>query len=94
MPVGFGELQEKIEVVVADIAVHEHLALPIDNAHVHLPRVQINSAVEFRRRCVILHPSLLTLRCQLEASSRGKPVCLASKEALPHQRIYIMNRPQ
>jgi hypothetical protein len=35
---------------------YELFALSIHDAGVHLPRVQIDSAVEFRRRCVILHP--------------------------------------
>ena len=40
------ELEEEVEVIVADVGVDELLAVPIHEADVHLAGVEINSAVE------------------------------------------------
>ncbi|WP_136061990.1 hypothetical protein [Pontiella sulfatireligans] len=53
--VGFHQLQEKPEVVVPDVAVNQNVPIQVHHADVHLPRMQIDSAVVFRRRFVILH---------------------------------------
>ena len=38
-----------------DVGVDELLAIPVHDADVHLAGMQINSAVEFRSRGVVLH---------------------------------------
>jgi len=48
-------LEEAGEVVVLDVGVDQGFALAIHEADVHLPGVQINSAVEFCRGGIILH---------------------------------------
>src|SRR6266496_548983 len=49
------ELQEQVEVVVADVGVDQFLALAVHDADVHLARMEIDSAVELGRGGVILH---------------------------------------
>ena len=55
VPIRFDQLEEKFEVVVLDVGVDQFLALAIHDADVHLTRVKIDSAVELRSRCVVLH---------------------------------------
>jgi len=49
------EFEEELEVIVLDVGVDEFLPVPIHEADVHLPGVQINSAVEFCGGGIILH---------------------------------------
>ena len=49
------EFEEELEVVVPDVGVDELFPLAIRDADVHLMRVQIDSAVELRGGCIILH---------------------------------------
>ena len=56
--IGGDELEEVLEVVVLDVGVDELLALAIHDADVHLPGVEIDSAVEFGGGGVILHRSI------------------------------------
>jgi len=53
--VGLDELQEEVEVVVADVGVDPLLALAVHDADVHLTRMEIDSAVELRGGSIILH---------------------------------------
>ena len=53
--VGRGELEEIGEVIVADVGVDEFFAGAVQDADIHLPGMEINSAVEFGGGCVILH---------------------------------------
>ena len=53
--VRFGQLKEEAEVIVFDIGVDQFFALPIHDADVHLTCMQIDSAVELCRGCIILH---------------------------------------
>jgi hypothetical protein len=55
VPVRFDELEEILEVIVLHVAVDQFVALPVHDADVHLPRMQIDSAVVFSARSVILH---------------------------------------
>ena len=49
------QLEEELEVVVPHVAVDELSPLVIHHADVHLPGVEIDSAVEFGRGAIILH---------------------------------------
>ena len=51
---GYGQLQEMPEVVALDVPADQDLPLPVQNARMHPFRMQIDSAVEFRRRRAIL----------------------------------------
>ncbi len=53
--VGFNELEEVLEVVVSDVAVDQFVALAVHDADVHPVGMQIDSAVVFGGRGVILH---------------------------------------
>ena len=55
------QLQEEGEVIAPDVAVEQNPAFPVHNAHVHLFRVQVDSAVEFCFGRVILHLCLSSL---------------------------------
>ena len=59
-----------------------HLPLPIHHADVHLPRVQIDSAVELRRRRVILHLAPPCCRLTGIPPRAGSPLNLAGGAAL------------
>jgi len=48
------DLQEEGEIIALHVLVHENFPRPVHDAHIHLLRMQIDSAVEFRRRRVIL----------------------------------------
>jgi len=54
VPVRLYSLQEHLEIIPLDVAVHHDLTVTIDDADVHLPAVQVYSTVEFRRTFVIL----------------------------------------
>jgi hypothetical protein len=56
--IGGDEFEEELEVVVFDVGVNELLALAIHDADVHLPRVEIDSAIVFAGGGVILHGSI------------------------------------
>ena len=55
------EFEEELEVVVADVGVDEFFAVPVHDADVHLPGMEVDSAVELGgrgvvfHRCVVLH---------------------------------------
>jgi hypothetical protein len=49
------EFEEELEVVVPDVGMDQFFALPIHVADVHLTRMEIDSAVVFSGRGVILH---------------------------------------
>jgi hypothetical protein len=53
--IGRDEFEEIGEVIVSDVGVDELFAVAIQHADVHLPGVQINSAVELGGGGVILH---------------------------------------
>ena len=55
VPIGGDELEEELEVVVADVGVDQFLAVPIHNADIHLAGVEIDSAVELGGRGVVFH---------------------------------------
>ena len=55
MAVRLDELEEVSEVMVPDVGVDELLDVPVHDADVHLPGMEINSAVELGGRGVILH---------------------------------------
>jgi hypothetical protein len=55
VPIGGDEFEEVFEVVVFDVGVDELFAVPIHEADIHLPGVQINSAVELCGRGVVFH---------------------------------------
>ena len=61
VPVRRRQLQEVPEVVAVDVPVDQDLALEVQDAGVHLVRMQVDSAVVFRRRRVILHVCLSSL---------------------------------
>ena len=87
--VGFDPLEEIGEVVAQDVAVDQLLALPVHDADVHLPRVQIDSAIVFGRGRVILHQAS-PHECfePLGHRTRGEPASslhLGEKPALPQR---------
>jgi hypothetical protein len=49
------QLEEIFEVIVQDVGVDQLLALAIHDADVHLPCMQIDSAVVFSGGCIIFH---------------------------------------
>jgi hypothetical protein len=49
------ELEEVSKVIVPDVGVNQFVAVPVHETDVHLVGVQINSAVEFGGRGVVLH---------------------------------------
>ena len=53
--IGSNELQEVSEVIVFDVGVDELFAVPIHEADIHLPGMEINSAVELGGRSVVFH---------------------------------------
>jgi len=53
--VGFDALEEELEVVVFDVGVDQLFSLAVHDADVHLPCVEIDSAVELSGGGVILH---------------------------------------
>jgi len=55
VPVRLDPLEEVVEVVALDVGVQHNLALPVHETGVHLPGVEIDSAVVLGCRCVILH---------------------------------------
>ena len=55
MPIGGGELEEVVEIVVVDVGVDEFFAVAVHDAGVHLAGMEINSAVELCGGRVILH---------------------------------------
>ncbi len=55
MAVGRYPLQKILKVISLDIGMNQLLSLPVHHTCVHLARMQIDSAIEFSRRCVILH---------------------------------------
>jgi len=55
MLVGSNELEEEVEVIVADVGMDEDFAGAIHEADVHLTGMEIDSAVEFRGGGIILH---------------------------------------
>ena len=54
------ELEEVLEVVVLDVAVDQLVALAVHEADVHLPGVQVDSAVVFRGGGVVFHSCLIS----------------------------------
>ena len=56
--IGGDEFEEELEVVVFDVGVDELLALAIHDADVHLPGMEIDSAIVFGGGGVILHGSI------------------------------------
>ena len=66
------QLQEMPEVVAPDVLVDQDLALGVQDARVHLFRMQIDSAVEFRRRRVILHLCLSSLSALIHWDPRQR----------------------
>ena len=55
MAIGLDQFEEEVEVVIFDIGVSEFLTLAIHDADVHLPGVEIDSAVVLSSGGVILH---------------------------------------
>jgi hypothetical protein len=55
LPIRLDQLEEELEVVVPHVGVDEFSSLAVHQADVHLPGVEIDSAVELRRRAIILH---------------------------------------
>jgi hypothetical protein len=55
MAVRGDQFKEEVEVIVFDVGVEELLALAIHDADVHLVGMEVDSAVEFRGRGIILH---------------------------------------
>ena len=55
VPIGRNELEEVIEVIVLDVGMDELFSLPVHHADVHLPGVEVDSAVELCGRCVVFH---------------------------------------
>jgi hypothetical protein len=53
--IGGDEFEEELEVVVLDVGVDEFPALAIHDADVHLPGMEIDSAIELGGGGVILH---------------------------------------
>ena len=49
------ELEEELEVVVADVGVDEDFAGAVHDADIHLARMEIDSAVEFGGRSIVFH---------------------------------------
>ena len=49
------ELEEELEVIVADVGVDELLTVPIHEADVHLAGMEVDSAVELGGRGVVFH---------------------------------------
>ena len=62
--VGLDELEEELEVIVANVGVDEFLALPVHEADVHLVGVEVDSAVELCGGGIILH------RCYVMSAAR------------------------
>jgi hypothetical protein len=56
--IGGDEFEKELEVVVFDVGVNELLALAIHHADVHLPGVEVDSAIVFGGGGVILHGSV------------------------------------
>ena len=69
------QFEEEVEVVVFDVGVDQLLALSIHDADVHLPGVEVYSAIELCGRGVILHLLLLVLVSQNTGSSRCGECC-------------------
>jgi hypothetical protein len=82
MPVRLHQLQEKPEVVVFDVAVDQDIAVEVHHADVHIACMQVDSAVVFRRRFVILHLSLLRLVVNWRRLLREVSRMLDQEEAL------------
>ena len=61
VPVGGDEFEEEREVVGLDVGVDELPSLLVHDADVHLPRMEIDSAVEFCGGCIILHVCCMRL---------------------------------
>ena len=55
VPVGFNQLEKEVEVVVFDVGMDQFFTLAIHDADVHLPGMEVDSAVEFCGGCIILH---------------------------------------
>jgi hypothetical protein len=55
MFVGFNQFEEEVEVVVFDIGMDQFFSLTVHDADIHLPGVQVDSAVELRGGSIILH---------------------------------------
>jgi hypothetical protein len=53
--VGLDALEEELEVIVFDVGVNRPFSLLVHDADVHLPGMEIDSAVELSGRGVILH---------------------------------------
>jgi len=49
------ELEEVSKVIVPDVGVNQFVAVPIHDADVHLAGMEVDSAVEFGGRGVVLH---------------------------------------
>jgi hypothetical protein len=55
--IGGDEFEEELEVIVLDVGVDQFLALAVHDADVHLPGVEVDSAIVFGGGGVILHGS-------------------------------------
>jgi hypothetical protein len=53
--IGGDELEEELEVVVADVGVDQFFAVPVHNADIHLAGMEVNSAVELGGGSVVFH---------------------------------------
>ena len=61
VPVGVDEFEEEREVVALDVGVDQLLALLVHDADVHLPRMEVDSAVVFGGGCIILHVCYMSI---------------------------------